>query len=132
MIYYHLGADGSFVAGDSVTRVTSYAFPTSTHATKARRSPASVAKEMLDQENEFSSRAMIGDHVQQYDERNWTRLRAHHPQMESAEESARAAALAVGNKSMRDAGRTQWCVADWNAATETLESLLHHCEPDAT
>ena len=48
MIVYRMFEDGGFVAGDTATERTSYAYPTSTHAIDAKRNPAKVAAEMVE------------------------------------------------------------------------------------
>ena len=63
--------DGGFIAGDTVTGRTSYAYPTSFHATTAKRSAVRTAVRMMRQENENTCRCQ---HADQYDARNWARL----------------------------------------------------------
>lgn len=46
--------DGAFVAGDTRTGVTSYAYPTSPHAREARHRPAIVAARMVAEEMDRS------------------------------------------------------------------------------
>ena len=77
-IVFKLEADGGFVAGDEKTGMTAYAYPTSPHATEAKRAPAKVAAEML-----HAEWAHMRDYpsVQDYDKRNWGRL---YPQLSKA------------------------------------------------
>jgi hypothetical protein len=71
-IVFYLDPQGGFTAGDTVTRVTSYAYPTSTHATKARSKPTLVAAEMVKQQNtQWRGEPKT---VAEYDARNWARL----------------------------------------------------------
>jgi hypothetical protein len=71
-ITYKLLEDGAFVAGDTDSRLTSYAYPTSIHATKAKRRPGKVAAAMIAGEEAAitATRNIRSD----YDERNWQRL----------------------------------------------------------
>jgi hypothetical protein len=73
-IQYKLLTDGGFVVGDTETGITAYAYPSSEHATKARKNPSGIASEMIKRENEiaFCHMSNIGlDH----DARNWGLLR---------------------------------------------------------
>ena len=78
MITYDFGKDGSFVAGDTETSITAYAYPTSPQATKAKKSPLKVAKEMINLELEVSWTRKEGapawESAREYDARNWRRL----------------------------------------------------------
>ena len=69
MIEYLLDAQGGFTCGDTETGLTSYAYPTSTHATLARRVPERIAAEMVKAAKRFAhlSRA-------DYDTRNWQKI----------------------------------------------------------
>ena len=69
MIVHTMLADGGFVAGDTVSRLTCYAYPSSTSATRAKKAPYTIAKEMVAGERASSNRA-------DYDARNWARLNA--------------------------------------------------------
>lgn len=69
MIFHKLDKDGGFTAGDSESRMTSYAFPTSTHANRAKQSPMEVAEEMLANETRHGF-----DHEFRYDDSNWCKL----------------------------------------------------------
>ena len=62
---------GGFIAGDTVTGRTSYAYPSSHHAVTAKRSAVRTAVQMMRQENENTCRCQ---HADQYDARNWARL----------------------------------------------------------
>jgi hypothetical protein len=71
MIVFKLESDGGFIAGDTKTRVASYAYPTSEYATLARKMPATIAHEMMARANSFHAREdFIG-----YYSRLWERLR---------------------------------------------------------
>jgi hypothetical protein len=71
MIVYRMFEDGGFVAGDTATERTSYAYPTSTGAIDAKRNPAKVAAEMVDGLLPLEGRFRItADH----DARNWRLL----------------------------------------------------------
>lgn len=72
-IQYRMLEDGAFIAGDTNTGRTAYAYPTSSHATLARRLPARIAAEMIASANRETVSQEIRD---DYDERNWTALRA--------------------------------------------------------
>lgn len=61
--------DGGFVCGDDVSGKTSYAYPTSTHATLAKRVPFRVADAMLANETRYGMA-----HEADYDARNWQLL----------------------------------------------------------
>jgi hypothetical protein len=74
---YRLLPDGAFVAGDTSTGRTAYAYPTSDHATQAKRQPERVAREMVDRENSFGAwRDAKGGRVacDEFDARQWARL----------------------------------------------------------
>ena len=72
MIVYRMLDDGGFVAGDTATERTSYAYPTSTYATQAKRHPDRVAAEKMTAENihRYGNPAIFVD----YDARNWSLL----------------------------------------------------------
>ena len=70
MIVYRMLDDGAFIAGDTATERTSYAYPTSTYATQARRDADRIAAKMMAQENKGGRAACVAD----YDARNWKRL----------------------------------------------------------
>lgn len=69
MVKFKLLADGGFVAGDTFTEKTSYAYPTSTHATTARRLPERVALEMVQ-----SANRLTGCDTTDYDARMWAMI----------------------------------------------------------
>jgi hypothetical protein len=54
-IIYTFDDDGAFIAGDTATGRTCYAYPTSTHATKAKKIPQRVAREMMRSENRLGA-----------------------------------------------------------------------------
>ena len=71
-ILYKIGTDGSFTAGDTTTGFTSYAYPSSHHATRAIRYPDRcewIASMMTARELRHGS-----PHEAEYDARNWKRL----------------------------------------------------------
>jgi hypothetical protein len=68
-IVYRMLPDGGFVAGDTATERTSYAYPTSVHAERARRNAERVAAMMM-LEHQISP----SDITRAYDRRNWTLL----------------------------------------------------------
>lgn len=75
MIVYEFGKDGSFVAGDTVTGRTVYAYPASSNATQARRKGKALptAQAMMKKENALGDwrSSWFGP---DYDARNWARL----------------------------------------------------------
>lgn len=71
MIVHKLLPDGGFVCGDTETRRTSYAYPTSTHAIMAKRRPNRAAWAMLREANDFP--APVGIQAT-YDARQWAKL----------------------------------------------------------
>lgn len=70
-IQFKMLEDGGFVAGDSETRITCYAYPTSDHAEAAKREPRIIAAEMIESEN-AGHRAWMPR--EDYDARNWERI----------------------------------------------------------
>lgn len=75
MTKFKMLADGGFVAGDTVTGHTAYAYPSSPHATKARTSPEKVAAEMVRSANDSASSAYV-DVQERFDLSNWAKLNA--------------------------------------------------------
>lgn len=73
MIKFNHTADGGFVVGDTTTNITVYAYPSSEHATKAKKNPAKVAAEMISAELEIAYLHQ-GEIGQTYDANNWTLL----------------------------------------------------------
>jgi hypothetical protein len=69
LIVHTFTQDGAFVAGDTVSRLTCYAYPSSTHALRARKAPYMIAERMVSGERASPTRA-------DYDARNWARLNA--------------------------------------------------------
>lgn len=72
-VVFKLDEQGGFTAGDTVTRVTVYAYPTSPIAQRAKRDPAKVAAARLARENAYSFRGspvIVAEH----DARNWSKL----------------------------------------------------------
>lgn len=68
-IQFKLLPDGGFVAGDVDTGRTSYAYPTSTHATLAKRNPEREARIMLKAANRLQD-----VDTSEYDARNWASM----------------------------------------------------------
>ena len=54
-IIYNFDNNGAFIACDTQSRRTVYAYPTSPHAVSARKHAPEIAKEMVDQENSYGS-----------------------------------------------------------------------------
>lgn len=67
MIVHKFDASGGFIVGNTATGLTSYAYPTSTHATEARRNARKVAAFMVGHERDSAIRA-------DFDSRNWRDL----------------------------------------------------------
>lgn len=65
--------DGGFVAGDTDSQITSYAYPSSPHALVAKRHPKAVAEDMLGSEK-IHYRQL--ESVKEYDRKNWLLLSA--------------------------------------------------------
>ncbi len=59
---FRMMPDGGFVCGDTVSRVTAYAYPTSCNARAAMRKPENVALEMLRDAVKFKT---LADHAAQ-------------------------------------------------------------------
>jgi hypothetical protein len=81
MIFHRVDAEGGFVCGESDSRITAYAYPTSEHARQAGRGMAyasKVATEMLERETAFREilalRPDTSAYVKAQDDRNWVRL----------------------------------------------------------
>ncbi len=77
MVTYQLMTDGAFVAGDTETGRTSYAYPTSANAAGARRRPLLIAKRMIAAENSLGAWRDHCDYARDFDVRNWARLCPH-------------------------------------------------------
>lgn len=71
-IVYTFDRDGGFIAGDTKTKVTSYAYPSSANASHAKRAPDRVAAEMMKSENAYGRHGFT--HEIDGDHRNWTKL----------------------------------------------------------
>lgn len=71
MILFGFTEDGGFVAGDSRTGRTTYAYPTSTYAVHAKHDPIKVAKTMITFTNH---EPYVPATCDPYDHRNWTTL----------------------------------------------------------
>ena len=67
-IVHTFDKDGAFIAGDTETGKTCYAYPSSDHANAAKRRAAKVAKEMMDWENRLHTVPVIRV---DYDQRHW-------------------------------------------------------------
>lgn len=68
-IVHKLDCNGGFTCGDTDTRITAYAYASSTHARSARRHPADVAAEMLLHERRYGF-----DHEANLDAMHWRTL----------------------------------------------------------
>lgn len=74
-LVYARSADGGFVAGDTISGRTAYAYATSIYAAKARKTPLSVARVMVEQAISFGG---CPDFVRaDADSRNWRTLNEH-------------------------------------------------------
>lgn len=73
-IVHKLLPGGGFVVGDTITRQTAYAYPTSSHAATARlRNADAVATEMAREANENPK--VCPPHIlDPYNARNWAKL----------------------------------------------------------
>lgn len=70
---FRIMPDGGFVAGDRGSGVTSYAYPSSPHATQAKRNPARTAAIMVRRAKEAAH--TIPEHIRKpYDARCWAML----------------------------------------------------------
>ena len=81
-ILYRLDRQGGFTVGDTETKITAHAYPTSDHAETAMKRPAEVAALMIDQETRRSSslrqdNGALGDTVRGQDARRLGELEAH-------------------------------------------------------
>lgn len=72
-IVWKLDQSGGFLCGDTESRLTSYAYPTSVHACAAKRKPEAVAREMI--AGEWASLRVLPD-IKAYDLRHWKELEA--------------------------------------------------------
>ena len=70
---YHIDDCGGFTCADPETCHTSYAYPSSDHATAAKRNPHKVAAEMLRQAN-YINPLLPADIVKRANDRNWRTL----------------------------------------------------------
>ena len=79
-VTYKQTENGGFVCGDTDTRRTSYAYPTSPYATLARKMPDRIAADMMAATNRFTvtGRGVVAgtDALTEYDARNWAVLEA--------------------------------------------------------
>jgi hypothetical protein len=71
MLKFNHTPDGAFVAGDTTTGITCYAYPTSEHATKAKKNPLKVAEAMILGEMLSLHESADG---KDYDARNWAQI----------------------------------------------------------
>lgn len=67
-VIFKMLPDGGFIAGDTDSRLTSYAYPSSPHAIVAKKYPRTVAEDILGAEK-LHYRQL--DSVKEYDARNW-------------------------------------------------------------
>ncbi len=76
-LIYKLDAHGGFTVGDTDTGATSYAYPTSPHATLARRLPDRVAADMAKAANVYDlTYCMTKYNAAHYHRTHWLRLLA--------------------------------------------------------
>lgn len=71
-IRFRFLAGGGFVCGNTRSGITSYAYPTSTHATRAHKEPTKVAMRMLAGESVSLREAFQS--CREYDAANWKLL----------------------------------------------------------
>lgn len=69
MIVFRMDAQGGFTAGDTVTRLTAYCYPTSFNAVIARKQPERIAHELIKGAKLFATLDRAD-----YDARNWATL----------------------------------------------------------
>jgi hypothetical protein len=76
MIVYKLLDNGGFVAGDTETRLTCYAYPSSVYAVTAKRNSEKIAGEMIRDEMWRNGKVVRTGHClsTEYDVQNWKRL----------------------------------------------------------
>ena len=72
-IVYTFDKDGGFAVGDTETRITVYAYPTSNHAEDAKCHAEAVANIMIEEETRCGS-GYGKEYQMEYDARNWERL----------------------------------------------------------
>ncbi len=72
-IVYKLDQDGGFTCGDTETRMTAYAFPTSPYAPAAKKRAKNVAAEMMAHGRDWV-RFIPSDIENEFHSRNWARL----------------------------------------------------------
>lgn len=70
-IVFKLLADGAFVCGDTESRATCYAYPTSPFAEQAKKTPETVAADMMRDEPLWPRSS---PEIRNHDNRNWARL----------------------------------------------------------
>ena len=70
MIKFRTLPDGAFVAGDTDTSRTAYAYPTSVYARAAQKRPELVAFDMVTHLTQFPA----SDPIAELDARNWERI----------------------------------------------------------
>jgi len=75
---WRLTDDGAFVCGDRTTGTTAYAYPTSEHASNAKRHARATAAKMLAGENARAGRSNIKD-IHCWDLRHWWIINAGTP-----------------------------------------------------
>ena len=76
-IKYGHDAQGGFIAGDEFSGATVYAYPSSSHATSARKDPRKIAIKMLKKEILFRDAVGSAEMLARFregDQRNWARL----------------------------------------------------------
>ena len=75
MITYKILPDGAFVAGDTETRATAYAYPSSPRAERAKRFPEREASAMIAEQAWRVAQGYAQVHSpRHYDAANWRKL----------------------------------------------------------
>ena len=79
-IKYAMDSEGGFTAGIIGTNLTAYAYPTSSRATNARRNPATVANQMLNQDHLDYYRSFVQlcgyERLVERGQRDWAHINA--------------------------------------------------------
>jgi hypothetical protein len=117
VILYRILPDGGFVAGDTDTRRTAYAYPKSGLAFRAKLQAAKVAAEMVSAANAEA----IPDHIRiPYDAANWGSLASGNPadlkslEEGEAQEQPESSAPAPNGPANHPTARKRRAQSDWN------------------
>lgn len=73
MLVFKMQDNGGFAAGDTETLRTSYAYPSSPHATAAKAKPSQTARAMIEQANDHIG-TLPAPLLLDYDRRIWELL----------------------------------------------------------